>query len=342
MAAFTTIAAATVAVGSSVAKGIFAGDAAKTAARQAGRFELEKKQLEEESIAKLEQNFLDEVRVATDIYDRKLQQDNVTGATIIEAAQEGDQRGVAATAGKVKAATDLQTDKTAEKFADQKLNIDLARAAADEKSAEEIAALMDDRAAAAGVKADALNKQAADLRGQATSSFLDAGVSALQIGIGAFGGMAGGKNAQGKAADALAESSGMSRAEMSRADALKQVAGLSRNELRNIRKTGVMPTVTPTTTTTSAAAPTTTSSASLPSVGGIPNLNMNSLMEQYFQTPEGKAFSLMEQYFQTPEGKAFLQEQQQKEAGALADFNKILGGYGDFNSFGNLLSQFTN
>lgn len=322
MAAFTTIAAATVAVGSSVAKGIFAGDAAKTAARQAGRFELEKKQLEEESIAKLEQNFLDEVRVATDIYDRKLQQDNVTGATIIEAAQEGDQRGVAATAGKVKAATDLQTDKTAEKFADQKLEIDLARAAADEKSAEDIAALMDDRAAAAGVKADALNQQAADLRGQATSSFLDAGVSALQIGIGAFGGMAGGKNAQGKAADALAESSGMSRA-----DALKQVAGLSRNELRNIRKTGSMPTVSPTTTTTSAAAPTTTSSASLPSVGGIPNLNMNSLMEQYFQTPEGKAF---------------LQEQQQKEAGALADFNKILGGYGDFNSFGNLLSQFTN
>jgi len=324
MAAFTTIAAATVAVGSSVAKGIFAGDAAKTAARQAGRFELEKKQLEEESIAKLEQNFLDEVRVATDIYDRKLQQDNVTGATIIEAAQEGDQRGVAATAGKVKAATDLQTDKTAEKFADQKLNIDLARAAADEKSAEEIAALMDDRAAAAGVKADALNQQAADLKGQATSSFLDAGVSALQIGIGAFGGMAGGKNAQGKAADALAESSGMSRA-----DALKQVAGLSRNELRNIRKTGSMPTVSPTTTTTttSVAAPTTTSSASLPSVGGIPNLNMNSLMEQYFQTPEGKAF---------------LQEQQQKEAGALADFNEILGGYGDFNSFGNLLSQFTN
>ena len=320
MAAFTTIAAATVAVGSSVAKGIFAGDAAKTAARQAGRFELEKKQLEEESIAKLEQNFLDEVRVATDIYDRKLQQDNVTGATIIEAAQEGDQRGVAATAGKVKAATDLQTDKTAEKFADQKLNIDLARAAADEKSSEEIAALMDDRAAAAGVKADALNQQAADLKGQATSSFLDAGVSALQIGIGAFGGMAGGKNAQGKAADALAKSSGMSRA-----DALKQVSGLSRNELRNIKKTGVMPTVTPTSATTPTVS--TTTATSLPSVGGIPNLDMNSLMGQYLQTPEGKAY---------------LQEQQQKEAGALADFNKILGGYGDFNSFGNLLSQFTN
>jgi hypothetical protein len=313
MAAFTTIAAATVAVGSQVAKGIFAGDAAKTAARQAGRFELEKQQLEEESIARLEQNFLDEVRVATDIYDRKLQQDNVTGATIIEAAQEGDQRGVAATAGKVKAATDLQTDKTAEKFADQKLNIDLARASADEKSAEEIAALMDDRAAAAGVKADALNQQADDLSGQATSSYLDAGVSALQIGIGAFGGMAGGKNAQGKAADALVDQSGGS---LSRTDALEQVKGLSRNELKDIRKTGTMPTI----------APTTNTATPLPSVGGMPNLDMNALMQQYLQTPEGKAY---------------LQDQQQKETGALADFNKILGGYGDFNSFGNLLGQFT-
>jgi hypothetical protein len=319
MAAFTTIAAATVAVGSSVAKGIFAGDAAKTAARQAGRFELEKKQLEEESIARLEQNFLDEVRVATDIYDRKLQQDNVTGATIIEAAQEGDQRGVAATAGKVKAATDMQTDKTAEKFADQKLQIDLARGAADEKSAEEIAALMDDRAAAAGVKADALNQQADDLKGKATGAFLDAGVSALQIGIGAFGGMAGGMNAQGKAADALSEKSGMSRA-----DALKQVDGLSRNELRNIRETGVMPTVTPISTTTPTTA--TTTATSLPSVGGIQNLDMNSLMEQYFQTPEGKLY---------------LQQRQQKEAGALEDFNKVLSGFGDFNSFSNLLTQFT-
>ena len=319
MAAFTTIAAATVAVGSSVAKGIFAGDAAKTAARQAGRFELEKKQLEEESIARLEQNFLDEVRVATDIYDRKLQQDNVTGATIIEAAQEGDQRGVAATAGKVKAATDMQTDKTAEKFADQKLQIDLARGAADEKSAEEIAALMDDRASAAGVKADALNQQADDLKGKATGAFLDAGVSALQIGIGAFGGMAGGMNAQGKAADALSEKSGMSRA-----DALKQVDGLSRNELRNIRETGVMPTVTPISTTTPTTA--TTTATSLPSVGGIQNLDMNSLMEQYFQTPEGKLY---------------LQQRQQKEAGALEDFNKVLSGFGDFNSFSNLLTQFT-
>ena len=311
MAAFTTIAAATVAVGSQVAKGIFAGDAAKTAARQAGRFEIEKERLQEESIAKLEQNFLDEVRVATDIYDRKLQQDNVTGATIIEAAQEGDQRGVAATAGKVKAATDMQTDKTAEKFADQKLNIDLARAAADEKSAEEIAALMDDRAAAAGVKADALNQQADDLSGQSTDSFLSAGVSALQFGIGAFGGLGGGKNMQGKAADSLVASGEFS----DRAEALKSLDGLSRKNLRKVIETG-RPYATPVSTlkpegisTTGVsdllgavgaglagktATPTATSTGtSTDAEGAGQMINMASLLQAYANTPEGK--KLLEQ-----------------------------------------------
>ena len=41
MAAFTSIAAATVAVGGSAAKGFLAGDAAKDAAREAGRLEIE-------------------------------------------------------------------------------------------------------------------------------------------------------------------------------------------------------------------------------------------------------------------------------------------------------------
>ncbi len=310
MAAFTTIAAATVTVGSQVAKGIFAGDAAKTAARQAGRFELEKERLQEESIAKLEQNFLDEVRVATDIYDRKLQQDNITGATIIEAAQEGDQRGVAATAGKVKAATDMQTDKTAEKFADQKLNIDLARAQADEKSAEEIAALMDDRAAAAGVKADALNQQADDLSGQATDSFLSAGVSALQFGIGAFGGLGGGKNMQGKAADSLVASGEFA----DRAEALKSLDGLSRKNLRQVIETG-RPYATPVSTLKpkgistgvsdllgavgaglagKTATPTATSTGtSTDAEGAGQMINMSSLLQAYAQTPEGK--KLLEQ-----------------------------------------------
>ena len=45
MAAFTTIAAATVAVGGSAAKGFLAGDAAKVASREAGRLELKQEQL---------------------------------------------------------------------------------------------------------------------------------------------------------------------------------------------------------------------------------------------------------------------------------------------------------
>jgi hypothetical protein len=239
MAAFTTIAATTVAIGGQVAKGILAGDAASTSARQAGRFQIEKTKLEEDSVAKLEQNYFDEVRLATDIYDRKLQQDNVMGATILHAAQEGDQRGVGASAGKVKAASDVQTDKTAEKFADKKVEIDLARAAAGEKSAEEIAALMDDRAQAAGVKADALNKQANDLEGQSTGAYLQAGVGALSAGIKAFGGLAGGKNAMGKAADALVKKSGGT---LLRADALKQVDGMTFDQLGDIKQTGLMPT----------------------------------------------------------------------------------------------------
>ena len=121
MAAFTTIAAATVAVGGSAAKGFLAGDAAKDAAREAGRLEIEQEQLQQESIAKLEQNFLDAVRATTDIYDKQLQLSNVQGSQLVEAAQEGDQRGVAATAGKVKQVQDVATGQIADKMALQKL-----------------------------------------------------------------------------------------------------------------------------------------------------------------------------------------------------------------------------
>ena len=102
MAAFTTIAAATVAVGGSAAKGFLAGDAAKDAAREAGRLEID---------------FLDAVRATTDIYDKQLQLSNVQGSQLVEAAQEGDQRGVAATAGKVKQVQDVATGQIADKMA---------------------------------------------------------------------------------------------------------------------------------------------------------------------------------------------------------------------------------
>jgi hypothetical protein len=208
MGLFTTIAAATVSIGGSVAKGALAGDAAKTAARESGRLRLEQDQLEKESVAKLEQNFYDAVRATTDVYDKQLERGNVMGAQILEAVQEGDQRGVAAGSGKVKQVQDATLGATADKFAKQKLDIDMARAEAGERSASEIAALQDDRAAAAGLKADALTAQADELRGQSTGAFIDAGVSALKTGVSLAGSIQG--KAADKAAETLAESEGIS------------------------------------------------------------------------------------------------------------------------------------
>jgi hypothetical protein len=229
MAAFTTIAAATVSIGGSVAKGALAGDAAKTAAREAGRLRLEQDRLEQESIARLEQNFYDAVRATTDVYDKQLERGNVMGAQILEAVQEGDQRGVAAAAGKIKQVQDATLSDTADKFAKQKLEIDMARAKAGEMSASEIAALQDDRAAAAGLKADALTAQADQLRGQSTGAFIDAGVSALQTGVALAGSIQG--KAGDKAAETLAQKEGISIDE-----ARSQISKYTGKEIRQFNR----------------------------------------------------------------------------------------------------------
>ena len=229
MAAFTTIAAATVAIGGSVAKGVIAGDAATTSAREAGRLNLEKDRLEKEAVADLEQNFYDALRANTDVYDKQLQTGNAMGAQIIEAVQEGDQRGVAAGAGKVKQVQDATLSATADKFAAEKSEIDKLKAAAGEASAAEIAALKDDRAAAAGVQADALTQQASDLSGQATGAFIDAGVSALSTTASLMG-----KNAMGKAAQELVDSGKYSTL----SEATKSLGGLDNKALRAIAKGG--------------------------------------------------------------------------------------------------------
>ena len=229
MAAFTTIAAATVSIGGSVAKGALAGDAAKTAAREAGRLRLEQDRLEQESIARLEQNFYDAVRATTDVYDKQLERGNVMGTQILEAVQEGDQRGVAAAAGKIKQVQDATLSDTADKFAKQKLEIDMARAKAGEMSASEIAALQDDRAAAAGLKADALTAQADQLRGQSTGAFIDAGVSALQTGVALAGSIQG--KAGDKAAETLAQKEGISIDE-----ARSQISKYTGKEIRQFNR----------------------------------------------------------------------------------------------------------
>ena len=229
MAAFTTIAAATVSIGGSVAKGIIAGDAATDSARQAGRLNLEKDRLEKEAVADLEQNFYDALRANTDIYDKQLQTGNAMGAQILETVQEGNQRGVGAGAGKVKQVQDATLGATADKFAAEKSEIDKLKAAAGEASAAEIAALKDDRAAAAGVQADALTQQASDLSGQATGAFIDAGVSALGVGANLMG-----KNAMGKAAQKLVDSGKYSTL----SEATKALDGIDNKALRAIAKGG--------------------------------------------------------------------------------------------------------
>ena len=239
MAAFTTIAAATVAIGGSIAKGALAGDAAKTASREAGRLRLEQDKLEKESVAKLEQNFYDAVRATTDVYDKQLERSNVMGTQILEAVKEGDQRGVAATAGKLKQMQDIALSETADKMAKQKLDIDMARAKAGEMSASEIAGIMDDRAAAAGLKSDALESQADKLRGASTGAFMDAGISALQAGVSLAGSIQG--KAGDKAAEKLASEKGISiddaRSEISKYTG-KEIRQFNRGDITAIDVSG--------------------------------------------------------------------------------------------------------
>lgn len=232
MAAFTTIAAATIAVGGQAAKGFMAQSAAKEAAREAGRLEIKQEELEQESVARLEQNFYDAIRATTDIYDKQLQLSNVQGSQILEAAQEGDQRGVAATAGKVKQVQDIGTGQIADKFATQKLEIDMKRAAASEMDAARISALQDDRAAAAGLQADAKRNEANQLEAAATGAFISAGTSALTAGIGAFGG------AEGKAVAGL----GGDKAAQTEFDAFKATQGgdLTGKQMRQIGREGTL------------------------------------------------------------------------------------------------------
>ena len=235
MAAFTTIAAVTASVGMPAAKGFLASDAAKDAAREAGRMRLKQQELEQESIARLEQNFYDAVRATTDVYDKALQMSNVQGSQILEAAQEGDQRGVAATAGKVKQVQDAGTQRIADKQAMQKLNIDMARAKAGEMDAARIAALQDDRAAAAGVRADAFDKQANVLEGQALGNFLDAGVGAINLAATAFGG------GEGKAVNELAEKLGISKSEAQmQIENLPGYENFTRSDFAKIRRAGTL------------------------------------------------------------------------------------------------------
>ena len=331
MAAFTTIAAATIAVGGSAVKGFLAKDAAADAARAAGRFRTQQAELEKQSVARLEANFYDAVRATTDVYDKQLQLANQQGSQIIEAAQEGDQRGISATAGKVKQAQDATSGAIADKYAQQKVDIDMKRAEASEKDSAEIAGLFDDRAQAAGVKADALTKQADELSGQATGAFIDAGVSALSAGVTAFGGLGGGAKKMGKAADALSKSTGIDRA-----DALKQIEalGLDRKGLNSIIKGGALPSVNTTTTTNNVVDTTSTRQydtfEDADSPAGVKTISIG-----------GGTFDL-DALMNSPEMQEMMRKKKAEEEGAVSDFMKIVDGFGTGGRFSKIMGDIFN
>lgn len=334
MAAFTTIAAATVAIGGSAAKGFLAKDAAADAARAAGRFRVQQQELEKQSIARLEANFYDAVRATTDVYDKQLQLANQQGSQILEAAQEGDQRGISATAGKIKQAQDATSGVIADKYAEQKLDIDMKRAEADEKDASEIAGLFDDRAAAAGVKADALTQQADQLQGQATGAFIDAGVSALSAGVTAFGGLGGMKNKMGKAADALSKSTGMDRAA-----ALKQIqaGNFDRKGLNSIIDSGALPTVSTQAIGSSAA-----------DVVDTTNTRQYDTFEDADSPAGVKTISIgggtfdLNALMNSPEMQEIMRKKKEEEEGAVSDFMKVVDGFGTGGRFSKIMGDIFN
>ena len=233
MGLITGISAA-VAVGGQLAKGFIASDGSKEAARMAGRLNIQKEELEKEAVARLETNFYEGLRTTTDVYDKMLQNSNAVTGQFVQGLAEGDQRNLIGGAGKVKQASDATTGKVADKFADQQFKRDMLEAEAGEKSASQIAGYMDDRAAAAGVKADALTQQADNLTGQATGAFINAGTSALGAGLQAFGGFAGMKDATGKAIASLRKSG----AAKTNAEALEIIKGYNKEQLNQTAKTG--------------------------------------------------------------------------------------------------------
>ena len=105
MAAATTIIAAGISIAGPAIKGIIAQQASTGSSREAGRFRIQQQELQNSSIARLEQDYFEAVRVNTDAYDKALEMSNVKGAEMVQVAQEGNQRGVQATAGKVKETT---------------------------------------------------------------------------------------------------------------------------------------------------------------------------------------------------------------------------------------------
>jgi hypothetical protein len=166
MAAVTS---AILSVGSMAYKGFSAIDAAKSQSREAGRLEEEALELERQALADLEQNRLEAVQVPMQIFDTANELQTLDGSTILEAAAEGDQRGVAATAGKIKATQDSARTEAR----------DLQTAKEGNRKGELVSGMKDTRAIEKSLEADAMEANANALSLSGTQDLVGAGVQAF-------------------------------------------------------------------------------------------------------------------------------------------------------------------
>jgi len=196
MAAITST---VLAIGGMAYKGFSAIDAAKSQSREAGRLTDQAEELERQALADLEQNRLEAVQVPLQIFDTANELQTLDGSTILEAAAEGDQRGVQATAGKIKATQDAARTEARDTVADIKLDLDTQTAKEGNRKGELVSGMKDERAIEMSLEADAMQANADALEMAGTGDLVSAGASAFSALTPAFGSKA------GKVADGLIE-----------------------------------------------------------------------------------------------------------------------------------------
>ena len=194
MAAITST---VLAIGGMAYKGFSAIDAAKSQSREAGRLTDQAEELERQALADLEQNRLEAVQVPLQIFDTTNELQTLDGSTILEAAAEGDQRGVQATAGKIKATQDTVRTEARDTIAKVQLDLDTQTAKEGNRKGELVSGMKDERAIEMSLEADAMQANADALEMAGTGDLVSAGTSAFSALTPAFGTKA------GKVADGL-------------------------------------------------------------------------------------------------------------------------------------------
>tara|TARA_R110002072_G_scaffold203694_2_gene361701 strand:- start:380 stop:1273 length:894 start_codon:yes stop_codon:yes gene_type:complete len=188
MAAITS---AVLSIGSMAYKGFSAIDAAKSQSREAGRLTEQADELERNALADIEQNRLEAVQAPMQIFDTTNELQTLDGSTILETAAEGDQRGVQATAGKIKGTQDAARTEARDTIAKVQLELETNAAKEGNRKGELASEYKTDQAIEMSLEADAMQKNADSLEAAGVSNLVDAGVGAFSAVNTAFGSKAG-------------------------------------------------------------------------------------------------------------------------------------------------------